>query len=1161
MKKILIHIIYLLASMFSLQAQTLYSTTSAGGNDGAGTIIKFIPASNNLSVLISFKSNDLVNGSSPTGSLVLAGNGKLYGMTKFGGNSNKGVIFSYDPATGIYAKLLDFDGTNGAIPSGSLIQASNGKLYGMTMSGGTSVDDEFSAIFSFDPLSSTFTKLKELHRADGYEPLGSLVQASNGKLYAMTSNGGSLNAGGIFSFDPVTGTYTKLMDFDGDNSGNNAWGDLCQAQNGKLYGMTSSGGANGFGVFFSFDPSSSTYAKLRDFGRTATDGRSPLGSLTQASDGKLYGMTTNGNFDDIANIIYGVIFSYDPSSSAYTILKSFNNFNDGASPHGKFLQASDGKLYGTTYNGGASSVGVIFSFDRSTSTYTRRTDFNNLNGANPDNGSAFIEGATDNNLPTLTLTPHTGMASVNTNHCFDALVNDQFNKPVAGVRVNFTITGANPASSGFANTNSSGIAHFCNTGVNPGTDKILALQGSVKDSSFFTWTADYYSKATGDLHNVLTWGLNADGSGANPPNFTAGKTFHLANRGQTYNLTGDWTVDGIIDIENSDQLYINQFTLSVTNLTGTGNLFGTTSSNLTVAGNAGGLVRLSFGFGTGGVLKNLTLNLLGPLASAIVVSPLRIEGALSVVNGTLNSDNNITIASNSISTGRVIKVSGTVSGGVTVENYIPARRAWRIMSAPVDGDQKISLAWQEGATTFSPNPNPHPGFGTHITEGSAANGFDHNPLTAMVSVKKYISTSDSWVPLTNTNATAVNSDAFLLFVRGDRGISLGLNTVPPTTTVLRANGPLKTGNQTFAVSATGFTAIPNPFACPINFKTITRTNVPDNFYLWDPKLGGSTGVGGYVLLSANGSGGYDITPAAVSPESQFIQSGQGFLVHASGSGASIVIKESDKSNSGSANVFRPAITTSTDEHNSTGTAKGLRTTLQIEENDKTTSVLDEALTSYSPVFSNKIDDMDPVKLPNINENLGMLRDGQSLMIERRKAFTGNDTINLQLWNTTQRNYLFQFSPINLASSTILSGYLEDRYLLTSTPISLSEATTVQFSVDGNPASAGKDRFRVVLSTKIAVPGEISSAKGIRLSSNPINGNSLGIQFNNQPAGSYKITLFNNLGQDVYRNEIVHGGGSAMHSLQLPKSIVKGIYQMNVTEGRGKITATIPVLIN
>ena len=176
-----------------------------------------------------------------------------------GGSNGLGVIFSFDPSSSTYTKLKDFDGNNGANPYGSLLQASDGKLYGMTHEGGAN-----GVIFSFDPSSSTFTKLKDFDSTNGANPYGSLMQASDGKLYGMTPGGGSNNAGVIFSFDPSSSTYTKLKDFDGTN-GSSPVGSLMQASDHKLYGMTSGGGSNNTGVIFSFDPSSSTYTKLKDF--------------------------------------------------------------------------------------------------------------------------------------------------------------------------------------------------------------------------------------------------------------------------------------------------------------------------------------------------------------------------------------------------------------------------------------------------------------------------------------------------------------------------------------------------------------------------------------------------------------------------------------------------------------------------------------------------------------------------------------------------------------------------------------------------------------------------------------------------------------------------------------------------------------------------------
>lgn len=80
----------------------------------------------------------------------------------------------------------------------------------------------------------------------------------------MTTNGGSNDEGVLFLFDPVNHVYSKLVNF-GGGYGSHPNGDLMQAPNGKLYGMTNPGGSNDKGVLFSFDLLTNTYLKLFDF--------------------------------------------------------------------------------------------------------------------------------------------------------------------------------------------------------------------------------------------------------------------------------------------------------------------------------------------------------------------------------------------------------------------------------------------------------------------------------------------------------------------------------------------------------------------------------------------------------------------------------------------------------------------------------------------------------------------------------------------------------------------------------------------------------------------------------------------------------------------------------------------------------------------------------
>ncbi|MBL0359415.1 MAG: T9SS type A sorting domain-containing protein [Chitinophagaceae bacterium] len=100
-------------------------------------------------------------------------------------------------------------------------------------------------------------------------------------------------------------------------------------------------------------------------------------------------------------------------------------------------------------------------------------------------GQSFSPVATVN---TLVLNPKNATSPVNINRCFTATVKDQFNAAVVGVRVDFAITGPNSASTGFANTNASGVATFCYTGTADGTDNITASVGSTNDATTFIWT-------------------------------------------------------------------------------------------------------------------------------------------------------------------------------------------------------------------------------------------------------------------------------------------------------------------------------------------------------------------------------------------------------------------------------------------------------------------------------------------------------------------------------------------------------------------------------------------------------------------------------------------------------------------------------------------------
>jgi uncharacterized repeat protein (TIGR03803 family) len=275
-----------------------------------------------------------------------------------------------------YTLLHSFNGTDGEQPRGSLTLSGN-KLYGMTLEGGV---NDSGNIFSIDTTGLGFTDLFSFNGANGMQPAGNLT-ISGGKLYGMTEFGGAYHNGCVFSIDTNGNGYKDLLDFNVTNGGRP--GGSLTLLGGVLYGMTGLGGAHRYGCIFSLDTNGSNYIDLHDF--NGTDGRGPTGSLT-FSNGKFYGMTADGG----ANF-YGIIFSIDTNGNGYKDLFDFGGTSNGNSPYGD-LTISGGKLYGMTNEGGATSIGNIFSIDTNGNGYKDLLDFDNTNGQWPDGDLTYSGG-------------------------------------------------------------------------------------------------------------------------------------------------------------------------------------------------------------------------------------------------------------------------------------------------------------------------------------------------------------------------------------------------------------------------------------------------------------------------------------------------------------------------------------------------------------------------------------------------------------------------------------------------------------------------------------------------------------------------------------------------------------------------------------------------
>lgn len=302
----------------------LYGMTEYGGN-AQGVIFQYDYSTTTFDVDWRFNGS---GGAYPYGSLIQIPNGKLYGMTYGSGTYVYGLGFSYDPVANILTNIHEFDISTGANPYDSFILGKDGKLYGMTEYGGANYHG---VIFTIDTGTYTYTDIYDLNINVGGNPYGNLIQLSNGMLYGMTSYGGANSHGTIIMLNPATNSVTDICDFT-LATGSGPYGSLIQATNGLLYGVTASGGSKGYGVIFSFDTGTHAYTDLHDF--NDTDGANPEGTLLQASNGLLYGMAYAGGTG------YGTIFSFDPIADTFHNVTDFNLNNGNLPTFSKFIEVN-----------------------------------------------------------------------------------------------------------------------------------------------------------------------------------------------------------------------------------------------------------------------------------------------------------------------------------------------------------------------------------------------------------------------------------------------------------------------------------------------------------------------------------------------------------------------------------------------------------------------------------------------------------------------------------------------------------------------------------------------------------------------------------------------------------------------------------------------------
>ncbi len=338
----------------------------------------------------------------PIGNLVQGTNGVLYGVDQAGFFSvtTAGVYthIANNPVPSVQLNALA-QGSDGnfyaALTSGFLVQfttSGGAKLLGSTygsLSALTAGSDGFLYGSSFGsatlsqigvPSGSSVNKYSLNGLAEGGNPSG-LIQGADGSFYAACAAGGVKYAGNgvVIQVTPPTTpggiwTINTLHYFSDTVLGKNTDGAsptaaLVQGRDGYLYGVTTAGGANGFGTVFQLSTNGSSYSVIYNFTSTDTDGNpGAYSSLIQGADGLLYGVSLDGGLHGS-----GAVFSLSASGGPLTTVYSFggtsgntdgievaNATTSGLTSGNGVIQGVDGDLYGLANSGGANGAGVAF---------------------------------------------------------------------------------------------------------------------------------------------------------------------------------------------------------------------------------------------------------------------------------------------------------------------------------------------------------------------------------------------------------------------------------------------------------------------------------------------------------------------------------------------------------------------------------------------------------------------------------------------------------------------------------------------------------------------------------------------------------------------------------------------------------------------------------
>jgi len=359
-------------------AGNLYGTTVQGGDYGSGTVFQLSPTETGWAhtVLYSFRGG--ADGGQPYGGVTLGTQGNLYGTTVVGGTHNGGpcveggcgVAYELSNSGSGWTQTVIHTFTGGADgygPGAGLTLDSDGDLLGMTPTGGA---NGLGVIYQLRQGAHGGWGLRVVHAFTGGKDgasgsKGGLLPSPSGNLFGVATTGGANGAGVAFTL--LRGTQgwklRPLYQFHGDPDAGFPYGAMTMDAAGHLFGTSYYDGAHGAGAVYELARVHGAWHERVLYSFTGgSDGSGPISNVNVDPSGVLYGTTSEGGGTTCG---CGTIYRLTPGAHGTwteSVIHAFSGAPDGGLPYSGMVAGRSGTYFGATVHGGMDDEGSVFEF-------------------------------------------------------------------------------------------------------------------------------------------------------------------------------------------------------------------------------------------------------------------------------------------------------------------------------------------------------------------------------------------------------------------------------------------------------------------------------------------------------------------------------------------------------------------------------------------------------------------------------------------------------------------------------------------------------------------------------------------------------------------------------------------------------------------------------